>query len=93
MRVGARLGLVASLAAVVLGTVETASAMPRTCLPGALGVHREIAIDAKGGPRYGHQQYPGPEILEAREVVLTFDDGPHKLYTKPILDEIGRAHV
>ena len=86
MRVGARLGLVASMAAVVLCAVETASAMPRTCLPGALGVHREIAIDAKGGPRYGHQQYPGPEILEPREVVLTFDDGPHKLYTKPILD-------
>ncbi len=81
----ARFGL-AVTAAAHLCVAAAAHAQAQSCLPGAIGVQRVIEIDAKGGPRFGHQQYPGPELLGDREVVLTFDDGPHKLYTKPILD-------
>jgi peptidoglycan/xylan/chitin deacetylase (PgdA/CDA1 family) len=56
------------------------------CAPGAIGTARVIELDATGGPRLGHLQYPGPQLLEPKEVVLTFDDGPHKQLTPVILD-------
>jgi peptidoglycan-N-acetylglucosamine deacetylase len=77
--------------ALAAGIVALASpAWARACGPDALGVKRQLEIDAKGGPRLGLMQYPGRDILEDREVVLTFDDGPHKLYTRPILDALDR---
>lgn len=60
------------------------------CGPDAIGVQRVLEIDARGAPRFGHNQYQGKEILQDGEVVLTFDDGPHKAFTKPILDELDR---
>jgi peptidoglycan/xylan/chitin deacetylase (PgdA/CDA1 family) len=58
--------------------------------PGALGVARTIEISATGGPRFGGQQYSGNEILGDKEVMLTFDDGPHRAYTQPILAALDR---
>jgi peptidoglycan/xylan/chitin deacetylase (PgdA/CDA1 family) len=43
-----------------------------------------IEIDTTGGPRFG-AQYRGDHLLQSGEIVLTFDDGPHPAYTKPIL--------
>lgn len=83
---GATRFALAVTAAALLCVATTLRAEAQKCLPGAIGVQRVIEIDSKGGPRFGHQQYPGPELLADREVVLTFDDGPHKIYTKPILD-------
>ncbi len=53
-----------------------------------LGLSRVVEIDATGGPRYGTSQYKGTQFLEDGEVVLTFDDGPARRYTIPILDAL-----
>lgn len=59
--------------------------------PNALGVSRVIELDTATGPRFGHQQYPDHTILQDGEVVLTFDDGPLRRYTQPIIDALD-AH-
>jgi peptidoglycan/xylan/chitin deacetylase (PgdA/CDA1 family) len=60
-----------------------------TCAAGAeaLGVSRTVEIDPSTGPRFG-SQYKEHELLADGEVVLTFDDGPSRIYTKPILDAL-----
>lgn len=60
------------------------------CAPGAIGTSRQLQIDTTGGPKLGHLQYPGPEILKPGEVVLTFDDGPHKQLTPVVLDVLAQ---
>lgn len=54
-----------------------------------LGVSRIVEIDTEGGPRFG-EQYKSvePHFLADGEVVLTFDDGPMRRYTLPILDAL-----
>lgn len=56
--------------------------------PNVLGVSRVVEIDTTGGPRFGHLQYKDINFLADGEVVLTFDDGPLKPHTKPILDAL-----
>jgi len=56
--------------------------------PAALGVSRIVEIDPTGGPRFGHQQYHEHDFLGDGEVVLTFDDGPNRVYTQSILDAL-----
>jgi peptidoglycan/xylan/chitin deacetylase (PgdA/CDA1 family) len=87
MRASACVKTIALALAASLSAVAVAHA---ACGPQAIGVKRVIEIDAKGGPRYGLMQYPGADILQEGEVVLTFDDGPHKLYTPQILAELDR---
>ena len=60
------------------------------CAPGAIGTSRHIQVDTTGGPKLGHLQYPGPELLRPGEVVLTFDDGPHKQLTPVVLDILAQ---
>lgn len=59
--------------------------------PGALGVSRVYEIDTTAGPRLGHQQYKDIDFLNDGEVVLTFDDGPLRPYTTPVLKALD-AH-
>ena len=59
--------------------------------PGALGVSRIQEIDTSTGPRLGHQQYKDIDFLGDHEVVLTFDDGPLRPYTTPVLKAL-EAH-
>jgi peptidoglycan-N-acetylglucosamine deacetylase len=56
------------------------------CTPGAdvLGVSRVAEVDTTRGALFG-DQYPPTTLLQKGEVVLTFDDGPHPIYTKGIL--------
>lgn len=56
-----------------------------------LGVSRTYAIDTTRGPRYGLQQYREFPFLNDGEVVLTFDDGPLRPYTKPVIEALA-AH-
>jgi len=65
-------------------------AAPQTCGPQALGVARTLEIDTRAGPRFGFQ-YQDPGLLADGEVILTFDDGPLRAYTRPILETLA-AH-
>ncbi len=57
--------------------------------PGAaLGVSRVVEVDTSTGPRFGQQQYKDLDFLAKGEVVLTFDDGPLRPYTQPIVDAL-----
>ena len=89
--------------ALVLAVVTSASAPAMTqqvgaqeaCTPtvpaaNALGVSRVAEIDTSSGPLFG-APYREPSFLADGEVVLTFDDGPLRAYTVPVLDALA-AH-
>jgi peptidoglycan/xylan/chitin deacetylase (PgdA/CDA1 family) len=62
-----------------------------TCGPTTLGVARTTIIDAVSGPHFG-QQYKSRDkkpLLANGEVVLTFDDGPSRAYTRLILEALA----
>ena len=61
---------------------------PGQCTPESIGLARTVEIDTRGGPRFGENQYPGKGFLQDREVVLTFDDGPHKTLTPAVLEAL-----
>lgn len=71
--------------------VSTAQAARGCQDPNALGVSRVVEVDTVAGPHFGHQQYPDINFLAPGEVVLTFDDGPLRPHTQPILDTLD-AH-
>lgn len=77
---------IAGVAAVALSSTHALA----QCAPGAIGTSRQVEIDATGGPRFGHVQYPGPDFLKPGEVVLTFDDGPHKDLTPVVLSTLAQ---
>lgn len=52
-----------------------------------LGVARTIAINASRGPKFGTMYKTS--LLKDGEVVLTFDDGPSRAYTRPILEALA----
>lgn len=59
-----------------------------------LGVSRVVEIDTATGPEFGDQYSKvEPKFLEPGEVVLTFDDGPMRRYTLPILDALDEQCV
>lgn len=73
-------------------TDDTAKAAPEAkpaidCT-GKLGVSRVAEVDTTGGGDYG-EQYPPTKLLEKGEVVITFDDGPHPKFTRPILEALA----
>lgn len=53
-----------------------------------LGVFRVVEIDTTGGPLFGQMQYPDFDFLAEGEIVLTFDDGPLRRYTLPVLEAL-----
>lgn len=91
-----RAGVIAGVAGVLLvlgGWSGTEAQAPAACRTdgNTLGVARTVSLDGTQGPRYGNQQYHDNTILRDGEVILTFDDGPHPLYTKMVLDAL-EAH-
>ena len=58
-----------------------------------MGVSRVIEIDTTGGPQFGLQHLKGHDLLRDREVVLTFDDGPHARYTDRIVEVLKKYQV
>ncbi|MBS0240893.1 MAG: polysaccharide deacetylase family protein [Proteobacteria bacterium] len=88
MRSGLLSGLVAALIAAL-----TANGANAQCGPGAIGPSRDVPLDARGGPKLGNFAYPGTEVLKPGEVVLTFDDGPHKQLTPVILKTLAQHCV
>ena len=75
----------------VLALVSATSSVEAACGSNVLGVSRTVEIDTAGGPKYGLQQYKQHDFLKSKEIVLTFDDGPAPVYTKPILQAL-KAH-
>lgn len=83
--------LVAAAGAAVLGSGGGEAAAPKgVCADPAraLGVSRVVEVDTAQGPRFGHQQYKDYEFLADGEIVLTFDDGPLRPYTQPVVDAL-----
>jgi len=74
------------------------ASMPRAgvaadCPPDALGTARVLTVDAGTTPRVGRKHFPATLPLAAKEVVLTFDDGPWPGTTSHVLDVLKRECV
>ena len=69
----------------LLAAAAPAAAQTECANPNALGVSRVVEIDTTGGPGFGFENYKSYDFLQPREVVLTFDDGPHKFNTDVVL--------
>ena len=50
-----------------------------------LGLSRIVEVDATGGPLFGRVAHGGYDFLKDGEIVLTFDDGPLRAYTRAVL--------
>jgi peptidoglycan/xylan/chitin deacetylase (PgdA/CDA1 family) len=61
--------------------------------PQALGTARVMQVDAKADPRIGRKQFPSTLPLQAKELVLTFDDGPWPGTTSRVLDALKNECV
>lgn len=62
--------------------------------PRTTGLSRTVAINPVGGGTYGRLQYKeNTPLLRPKEVILTFDDGPHPVNTRTILDVLDRHCV
>ncbi len=87
--------LVASLSACALAGLISVPATAGECShnPDALGTARVLKVDTSDGPRLGTLQYRQTLELGPKEVVLTFDDGPHKPNTARILDALDKECV
>jgi peptidoglycan/xylan/chitin deacetylase (PgdA/CDA1 family) len=90
-------GLVAGVISILSGLASApaiAGASADACLgrPGVLGLSRIVEIDTAGGPRFG-SQYADAGFLEEGEVLLTFDDGPLRPYTRKVLDALAEQCV
>lgn len=59
--------------------------------PSVLGLSRVVEIDTLGGPQFGSAQGQATNFLKDGEVILTFDDGPLRAYTRPVLKALA-AH-
>src|SRR5262245_7245001 len=84
-------GLALAVAAGASWPVTAQEACVPTLAAGkALGVSRVVEIDTSSGPLFG-APYKEASFLADGEVVLTFDDGPLRAYTMPVLDALA-AH-
>ncbi|MEZ5851003.1 MAG: polysaccharide deacetylase family protein [Hyphomicrobiaceae bacterium] len=91
MRLGRSLVAVIGLAGLFAGAGPAHAQKQSACGADAIGLARTARVDTKGGPHFGNLQYRGDHLLKEGEVVLTFDDGPHKAYTPAILQTLD-AH-
>ena len=76
------------LAIAVILPPTAASAAPCPGNPNALGTERVMEVDARSTPRIGRKQFPSTLPLHAKELVLTFDDGPWPGTTPKVLDAL-----
>ncbi len=87
--------LVAHLCACTIFAAAAVPAAAGNCPhnPDALGVSRVLEVETAGGPLLGSLQYASTLDLGPREVVLTFDDGPHRINTKRVLAALRKECV
>ena len=70
-----------------------ARAEPCPANPDALGTERVLEVDAATTPRVGRKHFAATLPLRAKELVLTFDDGPWPATTPRVLDALKRECV
>jgi len=61
--------------------------------PRTTGLSRIIAVDSSNGAHFGRLQYKKSGLLRKKEIILTFDDGPHRTHTEQILDVLDQHCV
>jgi peptidoglycan/xylan/chitin deacetylase (PgdA/CDA1 family) len=68
---------------------------PQACPenPSAIGTSRVLPVDFSEYQRLGRMQYPDSLLLNDKEVVITFDDGPLPPYTDQVLDILASQCV
>jgi peptidoglycan/xylan/chitin deacetylase (PgdA/CDA1 family) len=71
----------------------TENTPPPACVPELSLAGRELAFDPVADPHLGTLQFPDVQPLRDKEVLLTFDDGPHPHRTVAILDILDRFCV
>lgn len=83
------------IAIAVATAIGSTAALAESCPgnPQALGTARVLAVDAKTWPRVGRKHFPQTLPLEAKELVLTFDDGPWPGTTPRVLDALKHECV
>jgi peptidoglycan/xylan/chitin deacetylase (PgdA/CDA1 family) len=84
---------IALAAACLAAPVSFAQAADCSDDPRTTGLSRIIAIDSSDGQRFGRLQYKEPGPLRKKEIILTFDDGPHRTHTPEILDILDQHCV
>lgn len=57
--------------------------------PSRLGLSRIVEIDSANGPQFGANHGANTDFLKDGEVVLTFDDGPLRHYTRNVLKALA----
>jgi peptidoglycan/xylan/chitin deacetylase (PgdA/CDA1 family) len=87
--------LAAVLAAVLALALAPLAAAAEPCPgnPNALGTERVLEVDAKTTPQVGRKQFPVSLPLRAKELVLTFDDGPWPGTTPKVLAALAHECV
>lgn len=85
----------ATIGTATADVTTTASVAPEAtrCDPAMSLAGRHLPIDVTSGPRFGGLQFPQTLPLAEKEVVLTFDDGPHPTRTPAILDTLDKYCV
>lgn len=83
----------AAMLALVLTAGGNALAVAACPAPNALGTSRVLAVDPAATPRVGLKSFPATLPLADREVVLTFDDGPHPPTTRRVLAALAQQCV
>jgi peptidoglycan/xylan/chitin deacetylase (PgdA/CDA1 family) len=74
---------------VLAATLAPLPALAQPCPnPHALGTSRVLEVDPASMPRVGRKQFPQTLPLQAKELVLTFDDGPIPDTTPKALDAL-----
>ncbi len=76
--------------AIALVAAAPLAAAAQTCPgnPDALGTARVLEVSAASTPRVGRKEFPQTLPLAAKELVLTFDDGPWPTTTPKVLDAL-----
>jgi peptidoglycan/xylan/chitin deacetylase (PgdA/CDA1 family) len=80
-----------ALAAAIVPLAARAEPCPGN--PQALGTERVLELEAKTTPRVGRKHFPTTLPLRAKELVLTFDDGPWPGTTTKVLDALKHECV
>jgi peptidoglycan/xylan/chitin deacetylase (PgdA/CDA1 family) len=85
--------MIAIIGASLAALPVAATAQPCPGNADALGTERVLSVNIATTPRVGRKHFPTTLPLAAKEVVLTFDDGPWPTTTPKVLDALAHECV